>query len=108
MTVIYAGHGFVYAECKNYLDAGEYSHEFIISWLKDNPDCAIISDNPERTNLPSLLSGGEVPRRGGEVNLITQVKPDLISLCKIAESNLERAVNPEELKILYYRAPQGM
>ena len=96
LTVIYAGHGFVYTECKNYLDAGEYSHEFIISWLKDNPDCEIISDNPERTNLANL-----------EIK-IAQVKPDLISLCEIAEKNLEQAINPEELKILYYRAPQGM
>ncbi|MBR1486773.1 MAG: tRNA (adenosine(37)-N6)-threonylcarbamoyltransferase complex dimerization subunit type 1 TsaB, partial [Synergistaceae bacterium] len=33
LTLIYAGHGFVYAEAKNFLEAGEYSHNFIREWL---------------------------------------------------------------------------
>ena len=93
LTLIYAGHGFVYAEAKNFLEAGEYSHEFIKSWLAENPDAKIISDDPERIEMPELE--------------ITQVKPNLISLCKIAKKNLSRAVSPMELKISYYRAPQG-
>ena len=94
LVLIYAGHGFVYAESKNFLEAGEYSHEFIKSWLEKNPDAEIISDDPERINLSELK--------------ISQVKPDLVSLCEIAKNNLQRAVNPMELKISYYRAPQGM
>ena len=94
LALIYAGHGFVYAESKNFLEAGEYSHEFIKSWLEKNPDAEIISDDPERINLSELK--------------ISQVKPDLVSLCEIARNNFQRAVNPMELKISYYRAPQGM
>ena len=51
LVLIYAGHGFVYAEAKNYLEAGEYPHEFIKSWLEKNPDAEIISDDSERINL---------------------------------------------------------
>ena len=94
LALIYAGHGFVYAESKNFLEAGEYSHEFIKSWLEKNPDAEIISDDPERINLSELK--------------ISQVKPDLVSLCEIAKNNFQRAVSPMELKISYYRAPQGM
>ena len=93
LVLIYAGHGFVYAESKNFLEAGEYSHEFIKSWIEKNPDAEIISDDPERINLSELK--------------ISQVKPDLVSLCEIAKNNLQRAVSPMELKISYYRAPQG-
>ena len=42
LAVIYAGHGFVYASCENFLEAGEYSHEFIKSWLEKNSDAVII------------------------------------------------------------------
>ena len=94
LTLIYAGHGFVYAESKNFLDAGEYSHEFIREWLEKNPDAKIISDDPERIGLNELK--------------ISQAKPDLTSLCEIAKNNLQRAINPMELKISYYRAPQGV
>jgi len=94
LTLIYAGHGFVYAEAKNFLEPGEYSHGFIREWLEKNSDFEIISDDPERLELNGLK--------------ISHVKPDLISLCKIAKNNLQCAVNPMELKILYYRAPQGM
>ena len=94
LTLIYAAHGFVYAEVKNFLEPGEYSHEFIREWLEKNHDVKIISDDPERLELNEIK--------------ISQAKPDLISLCKIAENNLQRAVNPMELKISYYRAPQGV
>ena len=89
LTLIYAGHGFVYAECKNFLVPGEYSHEFIKSWLEKNSDSKIISDDPERTELELK---------------ITKVKPDLLSLCEIARENINRAIKPENLKISYYRS----
>ncbi len=93
LTVIYAGHGFVYASCEGFLNAGEYSHESIRSWLCENPDAVTISDDPERTALDAE---------------ILRVKPDVISLCEIARDNMSMAVNPESLKICYYRAPQGV
>ena len=96
LTLIYAGHGFVYAESKSFLEAGEYSHEFIKEWLTKNPDAKIISDDPERLEFKDLKFE------------ISQVKPDLISLCGIAEKKLNSAVSPMKLKILYYRAPQGV
>ena len=97
LTMIYAGHGFVYAECEKFLEAGEYSHEFIKSWLdktNKNSDVEIISDNPERIELSN--------------EKILQVNPNLFALIETALQNINRAVNPVELKILYYRAPQGM
>ena len=96
LTLIYAGHGFVYADSKNFLEAGEYSHEFIREWLAKNPDAKIISDDPERLELENFEAE------------ISQVTPDLKILCEIAKNNLQRAVSPTELKILYYRAPQGL
>ena len=92
LTLIYAGHGFVYAEAENFLAAGQYSHDFIRSWLEDNSDAVIISDDPDRLGLGSTL------------NIIT-VRPDMTSLCELAEQNIETAINPTELKISYYRAP---
>ena len=76
--------------CEGYLEAGEYSHDEIKTWLADNPDTVIISDDPAKT-LECL-----------------QVKPDLTSLCELAVKNLDRAINPMDLKILYYKAPQGV
>ena len=96
LTLIYAGHGFVYAEAKNFLEAGEYSHEFIKEWLAKNPDAKIISDAPERLELENFEAE------------ISQVAPDLNSLCEIAKNNFQKAISPMELKILYYRAPQGL
>ena len=93
LTLIYAGHGFVYAQAKNYLQQGEYSHEFIKNWLNENPDAEIISDDPEKINMD-------------DINII-EVKPDLISLCGLAKNNLDRAVSPMELKISYLKLPQG-
>ena len=90
LTLIYSGHGYVYGACEGYLEAGEYSHDEIKTWLADNPDTVIISDDPAKT-LECL-----------------QVKPDLTSLCELAVKNLDRAMNPMDLKILYYKAPQGV
>ena len=87
LALIYAGHGYVYAYCENFLKAGEYSHDYIRAWFETNPDAVIISDDPEKA-------------MGG-----FQVKPDLYSLCEIALKNLNRSINPMELKISYYRAP---
>ncbi len=93
LTVIYAGHGFVYASCEGFLEAGEYSHDSIRSWLCENHDAVTISDDPERTALDAE---------------ILRVKPDVISLCEIARDNINMAVAPESLRICYYRAPQGV
>ena len=93
LTVIYAGHGYVYASCEGFLKAGEYTHDSILSWLGENPDAVTISDDPERTALDAE---------------ILRVKPDVLSLCEIARDNLNTAVNPANLKISYYRAPQGV
>lgn len=94
LVIVYAGHGFAYASCDGFLEAGEYSHAQILSWLNDNPDAVIISDDPERTALHNTN--------------ITQVRPDMNSLCELAKSKIKSAINPMELKILYYRAPQGV
>ena len=101
LTLVYAGHGFVYASCKDFqtefLPEGEYSHTQITSWLKENPDSKIISDDPDKINL--------------DVDML-RVKPDVISLCRIARKKVNQGVNlsvsPLDLKILYYRAPQGV
>ena len=90
LTLIYSGHGYVYGACEGYLEAGEYSHEEIKSWLEKNSDAQIISDDPDKT-LECV-----------------RVKPDLTSLCELAVRNLDRAINPMDLKILYYKAPQGV
>lgn len=93
LSVIYAGHGFVYAECKNSLKAGEYSHSEIFDWLNTHKDTVIISDDPERTGLDAE---------------ILRVKPDILSLCELSAKNISMAVIPYSLKINYYRAPQGV
>ena len=94
LTVIYAGHGWVYASCDGFLEAGEYSHAEVLSWLEGNDDASVISDDPERTalDIPGML----------------QVRPDIVSLCEIAGEKVSLAVSPMELKISYYRAPQGV
>lgn len=90
LTVIYAGHGFVYASSEG-LEAGEYSHDEVRDWLGKNSDAVTISDDPERTGLDVEIE---------------RVKPDILSLIEIARPDM--AVNPSELKICYYRAPQGV
>lgn len=91
LAAVYAGHGFVYAWCENFLEAGEYSLDYIREWLAKNPDAVIISDDPQRSELNAV-----------------QIKPDLKSLCKLAAQKQDSAVSPLELKISYYRAPQGV
>ena len=89
LTVIYAGHGFVYASCDGFLEAGEYSHDEIRQWLSENEnsDTVIISDDPQRTELADLK--------------IEKVMPDILSLFEIASPDM--AVEPVNLKIVYYR-----
>ena len=94
LVLVYAGHGFVYASCNGILESGEYSHEQILSWLNENPDAKIISDDPERISLPELT--------------MQKVKPDMHSLCELACERINLAVSPMNLKISYYRAPQGV
>lgn len=94
LVIVYAGHGFVYASCKSFLEPGEYSHDEIVDWLRENPDAKVISDNPERIELKEIE--------------IAEVKPSMKILCELARERINLAVNPLELKILYYRAPQGI
>ena len=138
LVLVYAGHGFVYAECKNFLEPGEYSHAEILSWLDKNPDAKIISDDPERTGLKISCKTGEYSHEHELVHVdndaklissdtrymglfddadgkslrerekIIQVKPSMKSLCYLACEKINLAVNSAELKVLYYRAPQGV
>lgn len=91
LAVVYAGHGFVYAWCENFLEAGEYSLDAVKSWLGENPDSIAISDDPERACLDSQ-----------------RVRPSIEALCRLANRRLESAISPMELRIEYYRAPQGV
>ena len=91
LAAVYAGHGFVYAECRDSLEAGEYSLESIHDWLLQNPDAQVISDDPERSGLQAV-----------------QVRPSAAALCELAGSRTACAIEPLELKISYYRAPQGV
>ena len=91
LAVVYAGHGYVYAWCDKFLEAGEYKLDEISEWLTRNPDAQIISDDPIRA----------------EVNAV-QVRPNVESLCEIARERLDSAISPQELRINYYRAPQGV
>ena len=93
LTLIYSGHGFVYGYCSDYLEPGEYSHEQIKAWLKYNPDATLISDDPDKT-----IAGEKVEK----------VVPDVVSLCELAYMNREHAIPPTYLKILYFKAPQGV
>ena len=93
LVLVYAGHGFVYAFCDKFLEAGEYSHEDILSWLNDNHDAKVISDDPERIAMNIAMQ---------------KVKPEMLSLCEIARERINLAVSPMNLKISYYRAPQGV
>lgn len=93
LVLVYSGHGFVYAFSNGFLEAGEYSHEDILSWLNENSDAQIISDDPERISMNIEMQ---------------KVKPDMHSLCELARERINLAVNPMNLKISYYRAPQGV
>ena len=91
LAAVYAGHGFVYAHCAGFLDAGEYSVEAVRSWLSENPDAVAVSDDPERAGIPAV-----------------KVRPSVEALCELAKNRTAFAVNPAELRINYYRAPQGV
>lgn len=106
LVMIYAGHGFVYAESfgfeKDDLSIGEYSHEKINSWLKIHDDANIISDDFSRINFKFENENDNKNKK------IFEVIPDVNSLCEVAYSRLESAIEPMNLKISYYRSPQGM
>lgn len=89
LTMVYAGHGFIYAGCENFLPEGEYSHEAIKNWLAENPDAEIFSSE----ELEVKYEGLKITR------------PDLFSLCRLAKENISKAVSPLELRISYYRNP---
>ena len=91
LSAVYAGHGFVYAWCDGELDAGEYTLEEISGWLKANPDAIVISDDPERAGVSGLT-----------------VRPNMKALCELAANRPETAISPLELRVNYYRAPQGV
>ena len=91
LAVVYAGHGYVYARCEGFLEAGEYSLEELHEWLKANPDVQVISDDPERAGVEA-----------------EKVMPDVGALCELGWSRRASAISPLELKIMYCRAPQGM
>ena len=91
LVVVYAGHGFVYASSDGLLEAGEYTLEELHEWQKANPDVAAISDDPERAEVSAL-----------------KVTPDVRVLCELAGLRTEQAISPLELRVNYYRAPQGV
>ena len=91
LAAVYAGHGYVYARCEGFLEAGEYTLGDVHAWLAENPDALVISDDPERAGLNAQ-----------------RVRPSLEALCALAEKRIEQAISPLELNIAYYRAPQGV
>lgn len=92
LAVVYAGHGYVYAECAGSLTAGEYTLDAVREWRAKNPDAVTISDDPERAGVIDAV----------------RVRPSISALCELANSRLDSAISPLELKISYYRAPQGV
>ena len=90
LAVVYAGHGYVYAGCEGFLDAGEYTLEEVAEWRKANPDALAVSDDPERAGLEAV-----------------KVRPSIEALCELAGKRIDCAASPLELKINYFRAPQG-
>ena len=92
LAVVYAGHGYVYAECQEFLAAGEYTLDEVREWLAENPDAIAISDDPERSGISDAV----------------RVRPSISALCELANNRLNEAIPPLELKISYYRAPQGV
>jgi len=93
LALVYAGKGFVYALCENYLSEGEYSHAQITDWIRENPDVLVISDDPDKIGLKLKAE-------------ILTVRPDVKALCEIAAKSkrVNLAVSPLELKISYYRS----
>ena len=92
LSVVYAGHGYVYAECRDFLNAGEYTLDEVREWLAKNPDALIISDDTERSGITEAV----------------RVRPSVTALCELAKNRIDSAISPLELKISYYRAPQGV
>lgn len=92
LAVVYAGHGYVYAECAGSLTAGEYTLDEIHEWLAKNPDAVAISDDPERAGVSDAV----------------RVRPSISALCEMAKNRLDSAISPLDLKISYYRSPQGV
>ena len=93
IAVVYAGHGSVYAWGEGIVAAGEYSLEELDERIKANPDAIVISDDPERAGVKGYSA---------------QVKPEVSALCELACLRTQEAVNPLELKVSYFRAPQGV
>ena len=91
LVVVYAGHGFVYAWSDGVLESGEYTLAEIHSWIEANPDAVIISDDPERAEVRA-----------------EKVTPDVRALCELALERVSQAISPLELRVNYYRAPQGV
>jgi tRNA threonylcarbamoyl adenosine modification protein YeaZ len=91
LAAVYAGHGFVYAQCTGELEAGEYPVEAVKGWLAERPGVTAVSDDPERAGIEAL-----------------SVRPRIEALCGLACRRQEAAISPLELKIAYYRAPQGV
>ena len=54
LAVVYAGHGYVYAQCKDKLEAGEYPVNAVRQWQKNNPDAKAVSDDPSRADIEAL------------------------------------------------------
>ena len=92
LAMVYAGHGYVYAECAVSLTAGEYALDEVREWLAKNPDAIAISDDPERAGVSDAV----------------RVRPSISALCEMAKNSLASAITPLDLKISYYRAPQGV
>ncbi len=97
LVAVYAGHGYVYAECRDSredggLPAGEYTLDEVREWLAKNPNAIAISDDPERSGISDAV----------------RVRPSISALCELANSRLDSAISPLDLKISYYRAPQGV
>ena len=101
MTCRRKSYGYVYAECRGFsgesggfrgLAAGEYTLYEVREWLAENPDALAISDDPERSGISEAV----------------RVRPSVTALCELASDRLDEAISPLELKISYYRAPQGV
>lgn len=99
LSVVYAGHGFVYAAsfgCDNDLPAGEYTGIALEERLNGRQDILIVSDDPERA-----CSAIDLKRP------VVQTLPDAAIVARIADSDRGAAIPPMALRISYHRAPQG-
>ena len=95
LAAIYAGRERVYAACfgcEDGLPAGEYKKDEIESWLLAH-NAEVVSDDPEKTFLPSLG------------RKILPVRPDASEVARIARRSPGIAVHPAEVRVSYHRAP---